>query len=46
MTIYELDQNDELSREIFADSATWSPNQWNLSKGYVRHFEGTSVNRF
>ena len=46
MTIYELDQNDELSREIFADSATWSPNQWNLSKGYVRHFDGTSETAF
>ncbi len=46
MTIYELDQNDELSREIFADSVTWSPNQWNLSKGYVRHFEGASETAF
>ena len=42
MTIYELDQNDKLTREIFANSATWSPNQWHLSKGYVRHFDDTS----
>ena len=40
MTIYELDQNDKVTRQIFADSATWSPNQWHLSQGYVRHFEG------
>lgn len=46
MTIYELDQNDEVTRQIFADSATWSPNQWNLSKGYVRHFEGTAEAAF
>ena len=42
MTIYELDQNDEVTRKIFADSATWSPNQWHLSKGSVRYFEGSS----
>ena len=42
MTIYELDQNDKVTRQIFADSATWSPNQWHLSQGYVRHFEGAS----
>ncbi len=42
MTIYELDQDDELAREIFANSATWSPKQWHLSKGFVRRFEGAS----
>jgi lipopolysaccharide export system permease protein len=42
MTIYELDQDDELTREIFANSATWSPKQWHLSKGFVRRFEGAS----
>lgn len=42
MTIYELDSNDRVTRKIFADSATWLPNQWQLSKGYVRHFEGPS----
>ena len=42
MTIYELDQNDKIIRQIFANSATWSPSQWHLSKGYVRHFEGAS----
>ncbi len=46
MTIYELDQNDEVTRQIFANSATWSPNQWHLSKGYVRHFEGASETAF
>lgn len=46
MTIYELDQNDEVTRQIFANSATWSPNRWNLSKGYVRHFEGASETTF
>ena len=46
MTIYELDQNDEVTRQIFANSATWSPNRWNLSKGYVRHFEGASETNF
>ena len=42
MTIYELDQNNRVTRQIFANSATWSPNQWHLSQGYVRHFEGVS----
>ena len=46
MTIYELDQNDEMTRQIFANSATWSPNQWHLSEGYVRHFEGASETTF
>lgn len=42
MTIYELDQNDVLTREIFANSATWSPKEWHLSQGYVRRFDGAS----
>ena len=42
MTIYELDQNDEVTRQIFANSATWSPNQWHLSQGYVRRFDGAA----
>ena len=46
MTIYELDQNNKVTRQIFADSVTWSPNQWHLSKGYVRHFAGASETTF
>ena len=42
MTIYELDQNNRLTRLIFANSVTWSPEQWHLSRGYVRRFDGES----
>ncbi len=40
MTIYELNPNDTLARLIFASSATWSPNQWHLAKGFIRRFDG------
>ncbi len=46
MTIYELDKNNEVVRQIFANSATWSPNQWHLSKGYIRDFDGAAENIF
>ena len=46
MTIYELDQNDKVTRQIFADSATWSPKQWHLSKGSIRRFDGASESTF
>ncbi len=42
MTIYELNQDDELTQKIFANSATWSPKRWHLSQGYVRRFNGAS----
>ena len=42
MTIYELDQNNTVTQSIFANSATWSPKRWHLSKGFVRHFDGAS----
>ena len=46
MTIYELDQNDEVTHSIFASSATWSPKRWHLSKGFVRRFDGASETAF
>jgi lipopolysaccharide export system permease protein len=39
ITIYEFDSNGNLAQIIFADSATWSPSQWNLVNGFIRHFE-------
>ena len=46
MTIYELDQKGKVTRWIHANSATWSPEQWHLSEGFVRHFEGASETIF
>ena len=39
MTIYELNPNGTISQLIFADSARWSPNQWHLTKGFIRRFD-------
>ena len=41
LTIYEYDENEQLSRVTFAKSATWTqrPAQWELADGYVREFE-------
>jgi len=46
LTIYEYDNTeDTLERITFADSATWTPNEWELTDGYIRHFErGVEVN--
>ena len=44
MTIYEFDAVDNLRHLIFADSATWTSNQWDLVNGSVRRFDhGTEV---
>ena len=45
LTIYEYDTENRLDRITFADFATWAPNKWELTDGYIRHFkEGVEVN--
>lgn len=45
LTIYEYDAENRLDRITFANSATWTPNEWKLTDGYIRHFEeGVEVN--
>ena len=45
LTIYEYDAENRLHRITFADFATWTPNKWELTDGYIRHFEeGVEVN--
>ena len=39
LTIYEYNAEGQLDRVTFAKSATWSPTQWQLTDGYIRHFE-------
>ncbi len=39
LTIYEYDPENQLDRITFAKSATWTPTQWELTEGYIRHFE-------
>ena len=39
LTIYEYDPENQLDRITFAESATWTPTQWELTDGYIRHFE-------
>ena len=39
LTIYEYDTENRLDRITFADFATWTPNEWELTDGYIRHFE-------
>ena len=44
LTIYEYDTENRLDRITFADFATWTPNKWELTDGYIRHFkEGVEV---
>ena len=38
-TIYKYDPEGELAHVTFAKSATWTPTQWKLTDGYIRHFE-------
>ena len=38
-TIYKYDPVGELAHVTFAKSATWTPTQWKLTDGYIRHFE-------
>ncbi len=45
LTIYAYDADEQLERVTFAKSATWTPTQWELTDGYIRHFEkGVEVN--
>jgi LPS export ABC transporter permease LptG len=39
LTIYEHNTENQLDRITFAKSATWTPTQWELTDGYIRHFE-------
>lgn len=39
LTIYEYGTENQLDRITFAKSATWTPTQWELTDGYIRHFE-------
>ena len=39
LTIYEYNAEEQLARVTFAKSATWTPTQWKLANGYIRHFE-------
>ena len=39
LTIYKYDTEGELTHVTFAKSATWTPTQWQLTDGYIRHFE-------
>lgn len=39
LTIYEHDPENRLDRIIFAKSATWTPTEWELTDGFIRHFE-------
>ena len=44
LTIYEYDTAGQLARVIFAKSATWTPTEWQLTNGYIRHFaDGVEV---
>ena len=39
LTIYEYDPENRLDRITFAKSATWTPTEWELTDGFIRHFE-------
>lgn len=39
LTIYEYDPEKRLDRITFAKSATWTPTEWELTDGFIRHFE-------
>ena len=44
LTIYEYDPENQLDRITFAKAATWTPTQWELTNGYIRHFaQGVEV---
>ena len=44
LTIYEYDPENRLDRITFAKTVTWTPVQWELTNGYVRHFaQGVEV---
>lgn len=39
LTIYEYDPENRLDRITFAKAATWTPTEWKLTDGFIRHFE-------
>ena len=39
LTIYEYDPENRLDRITFAKAATWTPTEWELTDGFIRHFE-------
>ena len=39
LTIYEYNPEEQLDRITFAKSATWTPTHWQLTGGYIRHFQ-------
>ena len=39
LTIYEHDTEGKLDRVTFAQTAEWTPTHWQLTDGYIRHFE-------
>lgn len=39
LTIYEYNTEGQLDHVTFAKSATWTPTEWQLTDGYIRHFE-------
>lgn len=39
LTIYEYDPENRLERITFAKAATWTPTEWELTDGFIRHFE-------
>jgi len=40
LTIYEHDTEGKLARVTFAKAAAWTATHWQLTDGYIRHFEG------
>ena len=40
LTIYEHDTEGKLARVTFAKAAEWTATHWQLTDGYIRHFEG------
>lgn len=39
LTIWELDEDEQLKRIIFAKEATWTPTHWELTDGHIRFFD-------
>ena len=49
MTIYEFDDDRNLTQETFAKTVSWEPGKWNLAVGFTRKFDNgieISFNRF
>jgi len=43
LTIYEFDEDNKIKQEIYASTATWSDQKWNLTEGVVRTFKDNKV---